>query len=82
MCEKHPKLQGNRVASASVYLNDPVTGHECQRDRRKGVLTSSRLGGTDASNLNGDGSVCVRAHVRACERDVFAIYTIIIFHPG
>ena len=34
----------------------------------KGALTSSRLGGTDASNLNGDGGVCVRACVRACMR--------------
>ena len=48
----------------------------------KGALTLSRLGATDASNLNGDGGVCVfvcvraRAcvYARACVRDVFAIY--------
>ena len=46
----------------------------------KGALTSSRFGATDASNLNGDGGVCVHACVYArvcvseCVRDVFAIY--------
>ena len=64
--EKHPKRRGNRDSSACVYLNDPATGHECQRNRRKGALTSSRLGATDASNLNGDDGVYVRACVYAC----------------
>ena len=57
--EKHPKPRGNRVASACVYLNDPATVHGCQWNRRKGALTSSGLGATDASNLNEDGGVCV-----------------------
>ena len=52
----------------------------------KGALNSSRLGATDASNLNGDGGVCVRACVRACMRVRATVmclqYTIIIFHPG
>ena len=64
--EKHPKPRGNRVASACVYLNDPATDHEGQRNRRKGALTLSRFGATDASNLNGDSGVCVL--VRACMR--------------
>ena len=82
--EKHPKPRGNRVASTCAYLNDPATGHECQRNKRKGALTPSRLGATDASNLNGDGGVhvCARMHacmrmracIRECVRDVFAIY--------
>ena len=78
--EKHPKPRGNRVARACVYLNDPAISHECQRNRRKGALASSRLGDTDASNLNGDGGVCsyacvyASACVSACVRDVFAIY--------
>ena len=38
------------------------------------ALSSSRLGATDALNLNGDGGVCVRACASACVRDVFAIY--------
>ena len=41
------------------------------------VYTPSRFGATDASNLNG-AVVCVCVHagvcVRACGRDVFAIY--------
>ena len=66
---KNPsKPQGNRVASACVYLNDLSTGHECQRNRRKGALPLSRLGATDPSNLNGDGGVCVCMRARACER--------------
>ena len=32
------------------------------------ALTSSRLGATDASNLNGDGGVCVCVRVFACAR--------------
>ena len=31
----------------------------------KGALTSSRLGATDTSNLNGDGGVCVCVHMLA-----------------
>ena len=74
--EKHPKPRGNRVASECVCLNDPAAGHACQWNRRKGALTSLRLGATDASNLNGDGGVCVCVCVRvcACGREVFAIY--------
>ena len=84
--KKHPKPRGNRIASTCVYLNDPATGHEWQRNRRKVALTLSRLGATDVSNLNGDNGVYVRARVyarvyaRAC---VMCLqYTIIIFHPG
>ena len=62
LCEKHPKPRGNRITSACVYLNDPAIGHECQRNRQKGVLTLSLLGATDSSNLNGDGGGCVCAH--------------------
>ena len=71
-----------------VYLNDPATGHECQRNRRKGVLTPSRLG---SSNLNGGGGVCVSVRacvpvcvcvcVCVCERDVFAIYDNLYISP-
>ena len=49
------------------------------RTGKKGALTSSRLGTTDASNLNGAGGVCVCVRVRVCAclivcvRDVFAI---------
>ena len=66
--EKHPKPRGNRVASACVYLNDPSTGHECQRNRRTGVWTLSSLDATDPSNLNGDGGVfvCMRARAHVC----------------
>ena len=82
---KHPKPRGNQVAGACVYLNDPATAHECQRNRQKGALTPSPLGATDPSNQNGDGGVCTcvcthractrRACTRrACLRDVFAIY--------
>ena len=60
---------------------------------KKGVLTLSSLGATEASNLNGDGGmyVCVRVcadDARVCVREcVHAClmclqYTIIIFHPG
>ena len=70
------------------FLNDPAVGHECQRNRRKWALISSRLDATDTLSLNGDGSVCacacacacafacmsVRIYARVCVRDVFAIY--------
>ena len=67
------------MASASVYLNEPASGHWSQVEPAKrgvkGVLTPSRLGATDPSNsenLNDDGGVfvceCVNACVHACAR--------------
>ena len=88
--KKHPRPRGNRVASTCVYLNDPATGHECQRNRRKEALTPSRLGAIEPERrrrcvcasmracLCACASVCVRAS--ACV--MYLQYTRIIFHPG
>ena len=68
--EKHPKPQGNRVDSTSVFLMNKRLAEPAKRG-----VTLSLLGATDTSNsdhLNGDGGVCVCACVHAC--DVFAIY--------
>ena len=66
--EKHPKTRGIRVARASVYLNEPATGHNgSPATRRKEALTASRLRASDPSNidkLNGDGGVRARVHAR------------------
>ena len=86
---KHPKCRGNRVASACVYLNDPATGHECQRNRRKGGVNSVTLGrhppieperrrrwvcARAGVRACARACVCACAHARACLRDVFTIY--------
>ena len=77
--EKKKKHRGNRAASASVYFNS----------QRSAIVTSGagRHGWLAQTNRHGDGGVfvvcvcvCVhafarvRACVRACVRDVFAIY--------
>ena len=73
ICEKHPKPRRNRVACASVYLNEAATGHWSPAEPAKRGVTPSQLGATDPLNSdNLDGSVCVC--VRACVHDVFAIY--------
>ena len=72
--EKHPKPREHRVASACVYLNDPATGHECQRHRQPVTLGRHRL--IQPGLRRRCMHVCVRACacVRASLCDVFAIY--------
>ena len=89
---KTSKTSGKSGRRRVCFLNDPATGHECQRNRRKWALISSRLDATDTSNLNGDGSVCAcacgcvclceRAYMRVCACVMCLQYTILIFHPG
>ena len=73
MCEKHPKIRRNRVARASVYLNETATGHDWTSKRGVKCITVGHQRPTEqCDNLNGDGSVCVM-----CLQ-----YTIILFDPG
>ena len=68
---KTSNTSGNRVASACLYLNDPATGHECQRNRRKGGVNSVTLGRhppMEPERRRRGVCVCVGAGVRACAR--------------
>ena len=62
---KIPKSHVNRVARASVYLNEPATGHDWSPSaRRKGAVTASRLVVGDPSNIdNLDADKC--GHIAA-----------------
>ena len=71
-----------RVVHATVYLNEALPA--IQRWRKVGVnfVMVGRTDPSNSDNQNGDGGglvcayarVCVCACVRACVRDVFAIY--------
>ena len=88
-CEKLSKPRGNLAASASVYLALAAKG-------QRPVIVNSGVGrhGWLASNSDtatavcmcvggcrrSRGCVCTRAPVRACVREVFAIYDNTIWH--
>ena len=83
---KTPKTRGNRVTRASVYLNEPATGHCSPATRRKGGVICITFGRQRPIEQRQPERrrrcvrvrACVRAH--ACVRDVFAIYDNNILH--
>ena len=73
ICETHPKPRGNRVASACVYFNGKrpalLTAERAVTDGRQRIVITCT---TAAAAMY--VCVCARTRVRACVRDVFAIY--------
>ena len=64
--QKHQKPRGNRLTSASVYLNGQRPG--LSPAERAVMVGRQRIAITCAA------AVCLCAHVHAWVRDVFAIY--------
>ena len=66
-----------RVAHATVYFNKTAIGHWSPAEpAKRGFKSTSWMGATGPSNsdnLNGDGSVCVRACIQITHADHFPL---------